>query len=243
MNKLEQLKIGICDDEIKEIENTKELIKKWGEQREILYNLQCFTNGEKLLANIQEGNSFDILFLDIYMNGSNGLEVAKLIREFDAKCKLVFMTNSPKHAIEGYGVRAFNYHLKPINSEIINNTLDIANKERIRIQEPFIMIKNKNGNYQCLLNQIIYAESKARIITIHMETGPDIDYYDRLDNLELTFNDKRFLRCHKSFLVNLDYIQAIVNSKAILYSKVEIPISKPISEMKKVFASYMTNQL
>ena len=81
-----------------------------------------------------------------------------------------------------------------------------------RQDERFIQIKNKQGNYRITLGDILYAESDARVINVHLKDGNSILYYDKLDNFQELCGDARFVRCHKSYLVNLDHVHAIVNN-------------------------------
>ena len=232
------IKIGVCDDESRERENLTALIEAWGLSHREALDIHHFGSGEELLAAIALGEKFDVLFLDIYMGEKDGITVAREIRTIDKTCSIIFTTNSADHAIEGFGVRALHYLLKPIESRALEDALDRAATARASSRERFIQVEMSHTQYRVAVGVIRFAESRARVVSVHTRSGGDIDYYDKLDNFERLCDDERFLRCHNSFLVNLDYVQAIVNGAIRLDTGEDIPISKGIAGIKARFASY-----
>ena len=231
------IRIGICDDEVEELERLGRLIEEFFQLRNQDCVLSAFRSGDELLSAIDQG--FDLIFLDIYMGLEDGIAVAKRIRVLDKTCVIIFATNSRAHAIRGYGVRALQYLLKPIGAAELNAALDLAVEELSSRSAKSVQLVNRQGNYRIALDDLAYAESRARLLTVHTRSQGDIRYYDRLDNLEALCDDERFLRCHKSFLVNLDYVDAIVNDKALMRDGQEIPISMSVSKAKEAFASHI----
>jgi DNA-binding LytR/AlgR family response regulator len=237
------LTIGACDDETRELDALETLVGKWGETRRRPLDLRRFDCGEKLLAAIAEGERFDMVFLDIFMGSRDGVSVAREIRKTDGDCAIVFTTNSRDHAIDGFGVRATHYLLKPVAENELYEAIDRAMRDRAGSDDKRVQITARHEMRSLDLGDIRYAESRARIVTVHSRTGGDIAYYDKLDNFERLCDDERFLRCHKSFLVNLDYARSIANSVVKLDSGEEIPVSKSIAEVKARFAAHVANKL
>ncbi len=233
--------IGICDDERVELDRLESLIADFFKRKELVYKLSAYQNGDELLSSLDQ--KYDIVFLDIYMGTNDGLSVAKRIRERDSSCAIIFATNSRAHAIDGYGVRALHYLLKPIAADNLNMALNLALDERSRGGEKSIPVKNRQGCYRVSLDDLVYAESNARVVILHTKSLGDIKYYDRLDNLEVKCGDKRFLRCHKSFLVNLDHVLGIVDEKMRLEDGQDLPISIALSKAKASFASHTAKGL
>lgn len=232
------LNIGLCDDEIAELENLRKLVGDYGDQKSQSFDLHCFQSGEDLLAAVIGGQVFDLLFLDIYMGSSDGVAVARKIREYDKTCGIIFATNSRDHAINSYGVRAIQYLLKPLAAENVFPALDQALEALSGKTDRCVQIENRQGSYRILLDDILFAESNAKVVTVHTRKQGDISYYDRLDNFERQLGDTRFLRSHKSFLVNLDFVHAIVENCFVLETGEEIRISMSVSEAKKIFAAH-----
>ena len=237
------IKIGACDDEARELKTIVTLIEKWGHAHHIPVDIRRFDNGEKLLAAIEGGEAFDILFLDIYMGEKDGIAVAQEIRKIDTACAIVFATNSRDRAIEVFAVHALHYLLKPIDSQSLEDALDRAMQTRVKSRDRLIQIGSRQKQYCVEVGDIRFAESSARVVTVHTRESGDICYYDKLDNFALLCDDERFVRSHKSFLVNLDYVQAIVATVITLDSGEEIPISKNAHEIKARFASYVARRI
>ena len=237
------MNIGLCDDESDELEKLDRFVRAFGQRRELPFDIACFPNGEAILSAIEKGQGFDIIFLDIYMGGADGIAVAKEIRKRDGKCAIVFETSSRERAIDGYAVRALQYLLKPLTEEAVTSALNQALEAIVQKEERFIQIRNRQGNYRILLDDILFAESDARIVSVHLKGEDPISFYDRLDNFQKQCNDERFVRCHKSFLVNLDHVHAIVNNDILMETGEDIHISMNVSAIKAAFASYVAKKI
>jgi two-component system, LytTR family, response regulator LytT len=230
------LTIGICDDDPAELESLGELVGKYFLRKDLQFARKVYSRGEDLLSDIAKGQVFDVLFLDIYMGTMDGIEVARKVREIDEACSIIFATNSRSHAIKGYEVNAAHYLLKPITESKVAQALDRALDENAAKRDKSVFVHNRQGSYRLLLRDIVYAESDARVVVIHLRSGEELRYYDRLDNLESACGDERFLRCHKSFLVNLDYACSITGAKIELLSGEEIPITISVQKARELFA-------
>ncbi len=237
------MRIALCDDEPPELENLYRLVEEYGRRKQLSFSIECFVGGTDLLSFMKGTHCFDIIFLDVFMGVSSGVSVAREIREFDTDCSLIFATNSRNHAIEGFGVRALQYLLKPINPASVTLALDQAMEVQRGTEPRVIHIKSRQGDYRIRLEDILYAESSARVITIHLGSQNDICFYERLDNFENQCHDSRFLRCHKSFLVNMDHIHAIANTGIILETGQEIAVSINITRTKEIFASFVAGKI
>jgi two-component system, LytTR family, response regulator LytT len=237
------LSIGLCDDEPDELETLRRFIVDYGNARKESFGVQCFGSGEGLLDALAHGQVFDLLFLDIYMGGSDGVAVARKIREQDKTCGIVFVTNSRDHAINAYGVSALHYLLKPVAAEDVASTLDLAMEALKARLGQCAQVQNKQGSYRILLDDIVYAESRARVVIIHTRKHGNISYYDSLDGFQGQCDDARFLRCHKSFLVNLDFVHSISENCFLLTTDEEIRISMRVSEAKEIFAAHLAERI
>lgn len=236
--------IGLCDDEADELAALRHFVEDYGRDDHVPFDIFCFSSGEAILAAIGEGRNFDIIFLDIYMGGADGIAVAREIRKRDAKVVIIFETSSSERAIEGYGVRALRYLLKPLTAGAVNEALREALESLIpRNDERFIQIKNKQGNYRIAIGDILYAESDARVINVHLKDENPVAYYDKLDNFQKLCDDERFVRCHKSYLVNLDHVHAIINNEIIMNTGETIHISLNVSPIKAAFVVRMADRL
>jgi DNA-binding LytR/AlgR family response regulator len=233
----------LCDDEAEELAGLEALAEAWGRERHVPLRLRAYGSGEDLLMALGKGESFDVVFLDVYMGLTNGVDVARELRNYDEDCCIVFATNSRGHAIDGYGVRALQYLLKPLAKAAVDKALDQAREQLERRRDRFVLLRNKQGSYRIPLHEISYVESRARVFVIHRGDLGDLEFYGRLDDFEGELGDPRFLRCHKSYIVNLDYVRAIEGGEFILEGGEALRISMKLSEAKSRFASFLARDL
>ena len=125
-------------------------------RRQLTADLFEYENGEIFLAAAKE-RPFTAAFLDIYMNGANGIEIARELRMSDSDCFLIFTTTSTDHALEGFRVRALHYLVKPYNEKEISTLLDEI-LSRIPDSGKYIDVKVNGSNIQIPFKNIIYAE-------------------------------------------------------------------------------------
>ena len=234
------INIALCDDTIEELEIIVSYVSKNIKDLDIPFKISSFSEGQDLLEHINSSKeNFDIIFLDIYMKFSNGIDIARRIRDFDKECKIIFITSSKEHAIDSYDVSAIHYILKPINEEKLSNAIKIA-IESLHKENKQVVIMNKKGNYRILCKDILYAESKARVVNIYLKSSEVISFYSKLEDFFQSLKDERFLRCHKSFFVNMDYILKIENNCAFMCNNVIIPItSSNMTVIKEKYFNYL----
>ncbi|MCE1196306.1 LytTR family DNA-binding domain-containing protein [bacterium] len=237
------INVGLCDDEANELDRLERFVAGYGEKRAVVFQTHRFLSGEELLESISAGQAFDLLFLDIYMNGADGIEVARKVRETGAAGEIIFATSSAEHAVNGYQVRAIQYLLKPLADEELIAAMDQALETLALRSNRCILIQNRSGSYRIPLKEIVFAESNAKIVRIHTLKDGSIEYYDRLDNFERQCGDQRFLRCHKSFLVNLDFAYSIQENAIRLFTGEDIRISMSVSEARKIFTRHAARRL
>ncbi|MBL8967175.1 MAG: response regulator transcription factor [Spirochaetaceae bacterium] len=237
------LTVGLCDDEEPELEKLHGFLEAYGREGSVPLDIKRFASGEDLLLSIGKGGTFDIVFLDVYMGLTNGVDVAREIREHDEACCIIFATNSRGHAIDGYGVHALRYLLKPIAASAVAAAMDQAVDCLARKSGRFVLLQNRQGSYKIRFDEVVFVESDARVVIVHSSRQGDLRFYCRLDDFAKRCDDPRFLRCHKSYIVNLDYVHAIANHSVVLEDGREIRISMKLSEAKDAFASYMTRNI
>lgn len=120
------LQIAICDDEPAMLEYLDALVNQWGESRGEPVNAQCFPSAQALWFTWEESPRFDVLLLDIQMQGLDGVSLAHKIREKDSRSVIIFITGTVEFAAEGYDVSALHYLLKPVDEEKLFFCLDRA---------------------------------------------------------------------------------------------------------------------
>lgn len=236
------LKIAICEDEVKQQEILEQYIDKILTEITKDYEILTFISGEELLENYPE--NVDIFLLDIKMDKLNGMEIAKKIREIDKKeVEIIFTTSLVKYIQDGYEVRAYRYLLKPIKFDDLKKHLTSCIKEINEKKENYIVVNGKNDVYKINISHITYVEIQNKDMTIHT-IDKDYNIKMSIDKIEKELSRYNFFRCHKSFLVNISYIENIKQYIAILENKDEVPISRHrFKETKARFLSYIGSVL
>lgn len=234
------INIAICDDDIEELKTISTFVSKDIEELNISFKITVFNEGQDLIEHMSSAKeNFDIIFLDIYMKASQGIDIAREIREFDKKCKIIFITSSHEHAIDSYEVRALYYILKPISEEKLSAAIKIAIEELDK-ENKHIVIINKKGSYKICYKDILYAESKARLVNIYLKSQEVITFYSKLEDFLQKLQDERFLKSHKSFIVNMDYISKVEDKYIFINNYTKIPISSAnLVKIKETYFKYL----
>lgn len=207
------LSIAVCDDMPIECAELAGYIEKILNQFGVEFSLKRFFDGQELLKNIE---SFDIVFLDIKMPEISGMELAKQMRENGRESIIVFVTSAEEYVYEAYDVEAFQFLLKPVNEDKLKNVLKKAVvKLTICSSEDFLIISSEHQIKKILLKDILYIESVGRMVKIHCNSGV-LETYKQIGDLEQTLSDKHFFRCHKSFLLNLEYVSRFDKTEIVM---------------------------
>lgn len=214
--------IAVCDDEMLDCCNMAKDIKDILEEIGIPYIVRQFQSGRDLLNAIE---NFDIIFLDIMMCGINGMKTAQLLRDKAFDKILIFISASRNYVFEAYDVEAFQYLVKPVEHCKLKRVLQKAVKKLENYSQEFMIINQDRTRKKLLLREIYYFEIKGRIISVHGVEGI-FDYYEQIGILEKNLQGKGFFRCHKSFLVNLKYVNSYNRQEIILDTGEKIAIAK-----------------
>ena len=217
------LKFAICDDEPNMAQEIANQLARYMNGKQITsYCVSSFQNGCSLL---ESGCDFDVIFLDIQMEHLNGMETAKMLRQRKNHSLLIFVTVLKECVFDAFEVEAFDYLLKPLDSDHFKRTMDRIIKSLQQRETKNIVVQRGTSCDVILLAEIVYFEVQGRKIYIHQRSGKITDYYDKLDDLAQRI-DGRFFRCHRSYLVNIEYIRGCNAGQVILSQGDKIPVSR-----------------
>lgn len=177
------LKIAFCDDDLEILKELGILLDKYKKERDEDLTYTVFQSPLELLAAIEKGFSFDILFLDILMPGENGIETAKEIRQYDNNMKIIFLTSSPEFAVQSYTVGAYLYQLKPVWEESFFRLMDSVLAECTKTQENSLILRSKEGITKIDLEKLEYCEVIGRTLFFHLGNGKVFESVGSLDDL------------------------------------------------------------
>ena len=231
------LKIAVCDDQLEIVHDIKEKILANQNIGYVKKQVDIFTDAESLWAQYEFGAYYHIVFLDIEMSGMSGIEVAKKIREVDLEVLLIFISGYDKYLLELFEIEPFRFIKKPISEIDFNEVMAKAYK-RITTQSLYFEYKSNRDYIRVPLAEILYFESRGRIILIH-KVKDEETFYGKLDEVDLTLYGGKipFLRVHQSYLVNYQAIRKFGYSRVILVDNTELQISE--DRQKKVRGQFV----
>lgn len=237
------IKIAFCDDDMEVLHQMNELLDRYRVEWNEDITYAAFQSPFELLTEIEKGIRPDILFLDVVMPGQNGMDVAKEIRQYDTNMKIIFLTSSPEFAVESYSVGAYFYQLKPIWEESFFRLMDAVLAECEKKKKNSLILRSKDGITRINLQQLEYCEVLGRKLLFHLENGAVLESAGSLDDLAgQLIQYSNFFRPHRSFLVNMEYIQNISSRSIKMVNDAEIPIPHgKCSEIKNTYMEYAFN--
>lgn len=238
----DMLRVAICDDEEYFRIREKTLISQYMEKHKYEYQTDVFSSGKELLYTGESPSKYDVIFLDVNMDEIDGIEIAKKIRELTNEVFLVFITGFVTYALEGYKVDAIRYILKDDDclEKTIAECMDAILLRMNYVEEKELFVF-KEGQKEISIDDIQYIESNLHRLIFHMKGADASQYnmYEKLDVIEKRLEAYQFCRIHKSYLVNLKYMNKIERYQVELSDGVVLNIAKPrYPEVRKQYISY-----
>lgn len=231
-------KIAICDDNIEFCEYLKQtLLEKYG-------NDICVTSYvdvkdiENDYEKGRERNVADILMMDINLNGENGIDIAARIQERFREIKVIFITGHIEYSTEIFKVTPNNFLLKPLDPDRLYEAVDRAIRQLDEEEKDCFAVTFKGTVFRIMTRDILYFESEKRTVILHSRSGSWI-IYKKLNEVQETLPDY-FVRCHQSYLVNMNEVKSLKPLRLELYHGEEIPVSRPkYRETKDRFLEFL----
>lgn len=236
------LKIVLCDDNGDALQEYAELISGITKKHQLEVMISCFNSGDSLLFHYAEAHGqIDILYLDILMDKTNGMETARKLRESGCNAQIVFLTSCADYVYDAFDMDAVQYLLKndtdPDKFERV--FLKAAKLASFRDEELFTF--EFDGDISVMpIREISYIEIWQRLITVHCADGRTGKFYGRLEQLEEKLRSKDFVRAHRSYLVHLPYIAMFRHQSLLLKTGEEIPVGGTYApKLKMAFSAYI----
>ena len=188
--------IAIVDDIAEERILLRTRLENILDQKNVEFHCYEYENGEAFLKASKE-HDFTVLFLDIYMNGANGIEIAREFRNTNKDCLLIFTTTSLDHALEGFKVRAMHYLVKPYTEEELSSLIDEI-LSRIPASEKKLTVKVNGSDLQIPFKTIIHADHFSHMIHIHTTKEKELVIRQSFGTFTTPLKeDSRFFICNR----------------------------------------------
>ena len=220
------MRIIVCEDLADDRRALCGLIDKYLKEINCPAVITAYDCGDALVKDMGflKGEGVRIAFLDIYMPGLSGIDVARKIRETDKDMVIIFTTTSSDHGLDGFAVKAHQYLLKPVGYSEVKDALDdcmaiFADELR------FIEVVADRVTVRIPMKDITYIEIIAHDCRIHT-TSDTIKCRLTLDEMERMLVDGPFLRTHRSYIVNMRHIKSVAENDFLLTTGAVVPIRR-----------------
>ena len=238
------MKIAVCDDNQEELHRVASLLEDYQEEKTVSISLRLVGSSVEL-ASIAQQENFDLYLLDVLMPALNGMELAREIRTFNTAVPILFLTSSPEFAVESYTVHAANYLLKPVSRESLFSALNDISAQQKADRKNYIIVKSNIGVRKILLSQLVYVEAQDRRVIYHLQNGGQVDCIARFSAIagELLKNTE-FIQPHRSYLVNMNYINIIGTMDMELQDHTVLPLAqRRVAEIKEYYLAYQMGEI
>ena len=195
------IQVAIVEDDKNYAASLKKYILRYEEEQNIKFLVEWFEDGEDI-AEEYKGH-FDIILMDIEMQFMDGMSAAKKIREVDEEVIIMFITNSPQYAMQGYAVDALDYVLKPINYYAFSQRLTRALSKMKKQEETYLTLNYRGGVQKIRISDLYYVEVRDHDLIYHTKDG-NLMIRGTMREAEENLKEESFFRCNKAYLVNLE---------------------------------------
>ena len=235
------IRIAACDDEQKTLDEVSGYIQCYAEKRGITdIKVFLFESAKTLMGAIEDGKSFDVFVLDVYIGDEMGTDLARDLRKAGVESPIIFATTSIEHAPESYETGTLRYLIKPITPAKLYEALDVALLQVKRTRDRYLKFKTENGVENVNASHIMYSEAHDHYQYMRKDDGEVIKV--RMTVTELfTILSKYggFVRIGSAYIVNLRHVKNVTPTNVCLYSNINIQIPRgKFTEIKNTFWNF-----
>ncbi|MGN0318395.1 MAG: LytR/AlgR family response regulator transcription factor [Lachnospira sp.] len=232
--------VAVCDDESAFVRQTEQILHQYEKNNNIELDIDTFKDGRELISEIDAGKKYDIILLDICMPDVDGINVGARIRDElgDNTTQIVYISSNEQYAMELFKLRPMDFLIKPVDEKQLYKVMDVA-RNLIGDKSMYLSFKSGKDAKRVELNRIrcIYIEGRKTVIS--MNDGSLYEFYGKIDDVYEEVRGRNFARVHKSFIVNCNYVDRVLNSSVIMDDGKEIPVSRNWKEeVKKIWQQF-----
>ena len=231
------LKIAICDDTREERELVEQYAKRYFEAKNQSAEFTCFDSMQSVL---DTGTSYDLYLLDVLMPGKSGIQGAADLLKLYSDPVIVFITSSLESAVDSYRVCASGFLLKPVRWEDFEETMDRVSRQRLSLPQASLSVVVNRVPVELPLERISHFENRLHKVYATLTDGDVIPLSQKLSViLESVAEQRIFLRCHQSYIVNLTHVHTLEDTSFQMEDGTSIPISRAFyKEAKNAYYHY-----
>ncbi|HXK73140.1 MAG TPA: LytTR family DNA-binding domain-containing protein [Clostridia bacterium] len=233
------LRIAICDDNSRDLSHITSLVESYKKNKKTDIVYMSFHNAIDLLESLKK-KECDLLLLDVLMPGFNGLQAAHELRKQNDKIEIIFLTSSPEYAVESYNVRAHHYLLKPATEDKLFPLLDKL-IEKLKKPEEAIIVKSSSSVFTIPYKNIEYVEINAKTIYFYLTDNDVKKVSGSMAEYEaLLLKRSGFIKVHRSYLVNLQWVQQLNQKELITLTGRKVPIARTVyTQIRTAYTQFL----
>lgn len=228
------LRIAICDDSREDRKRILDFVSDYYKKHDMDAKIDDFETAGKLLSSEE---TYDIYLLDVIMPDMTGIETAQRLFKKEEAPVIIFITSSLESAVDGYRVNASGFVLKPLVEKDLEETLKRVMEQNFKSREASISIVHNRVPMDLKLSRILYFENRLHRVYIMLKSGEILSIHQKLNEIQEELGAQTyFIRCHQSYIVNLNYVEALKTPGFLLSNGDLVPVSRNFyKECKNVF--------
>jgi len=236
------MKIAVCEDEEVFSDQLVGYINEWAKEKSVFAETFTYISAARFLDEWDESEDYDILFLDIKMGKMSGMDLAKTIRKTNNDIPIVFTTAMKEYVFRGYSVSAIQYLIKPVKKEDIFSCLNkVLQINKIR---KHYIVNDIEKIIKIPTTDIIYVKMSSNNATMVTTEKKEYTFRKTISQILTELDDKLFVKCHKSFIINIRHLESVSKNFAIMSNNETIPLSKDIAgQISDMFSKYNMNKI
>ena len=225
------VRIAIVEDDPSDMARLTECLRRYEQEQDETFSVKSFFAPAEFLNTY--GPGYDLIFMEIELPLTNGMEVARQLREIDSIATLVFITNMEQYAVNGYEVDAIDFVVKPINYYRFSSMMRKAMRHIARRIEKEVLVQSAGSITRLRVSQILYVEIRDHLLIYHTDQGR-FESWGKMTDVEADLSSHGFVRCSSSHLVNLRYVIS-VDGSGVNVAGEKLPLSQ--RRRKALYAS------
>jgi len=237
------LKFAVCNDNSNELATIKQLFDRYTAEKGIPITAEYYSDRKQIVRLLPYADEYDCLFLDVYMEELNGIDIARHLRKNQNQSNIVFFTASRDHAIEAFSLNALHYVVKPLSYADVEETIRRIIRAK-KEQQACIHLTNGRDVVRIGLDDFMYSEAQKHYQHIYLTNGT-IEKA-RMTCLELSGRlegHPEFVRCGASYIINLKFIARITATDVYLLDGRRVPIPRRSSvALKRKYGDYFLGE-
>lgn len=224
------IRIAVVENELNVAQNDIVLLERYAKENSLSLETSIFQNGYEFLDTEEE---FDAVLMDIDMPGLNGMEVAEKLREKNKTIDIIFTTNLPRFAVDGYKVQALDFVIKPVTFPNLSFAMEkVVEKKRNIVNGSFFL---RIGGFARRIHneEVLYIEMVNHYIVLHETDMEPVRIRGSLKMIDDLLNPEIFVKINSGIIINISKVSSFENGLILMEDGSNLPLSR---SHKKEFA-------